>query len=91
MIYKQIVKETALAHGKTATFIPKPFSDDNGSGMYVHQSLQKHGHNLFSGDLYAGLSEMALYYMGGLLKHAKALNAFTNPTMNSYRRLHPWF
>lgn len=90
-IYKQVVKEVAHSYGKTATFMPKPLSDDNGSGMHVHQSLFKNGENIFAGDDYAGLSEEALYYLGGILKHGKALNAFTNPTMNSYRRLVPGF
>jgi glutamine synthetase len=90
-LYKQIVKEVALTFGKVATFMPKPVPNDNGSGMHVHQSLLKKGVNLFAGDGYAGLSEMALHYIGGILHHGKALNAFTNPTVNSYRRLVPGF
>lgn len=90
-IYKHVVKEVALSYQKTATFMPKPLGDDNGSGMHVHQSLYMKGKNLFIGDEYAGLSETALYYIGGLLRHGKALNAFTNPTINSYRRLTPGF
>jgi glutamine synthetase len=88
---KQIVKEVALSYSKVATFMPKPLSNDNGSGMHVHQSLFKNGENLFAGEDYTGLSKLALYYIGGILKHGKALNAFTNPTVNSYRRLVPGF
>jgi len=85
--YKYTVLNTADMHGKSATFMPKPLMDDNGSGMHVHQSLWKNGTPLFPGNSYAGLSETALYYIGGILKHGRALNAFTNPTTNSYKRL----
>jgi glutamine synthetase len=91
LVYKYITKNVAKKHGKTVTFMPKPIFGDNGSGMHVHQSLWKNGKPLFAGNGYAGLSEMALYYIGGLLKHAPALCAITNPTTNSYKRLVPGF
>ena len=91
MWYKYIIKNVARRHGKTVTLMPKPLFGDNGSGMHTHQSLWKGGRPLFAGDGYAGLSEMALYYIGGTLKHARALAAFCNPTTNSYKRLVPGF
>ena len=91
MWYKYIVKNVAKRHGKTATFMPKPLFGDNGTGMHVHQSIWKGGKPLFAGDGYAGFSEMGLHYIGGILKHARAICAFAAPTTNSYKRLVPGF
>jgi glutamine synthetase len=91
MVYKYVVRNVARKHGKTACFMPKPLFGDNGSGMHTHQSLWKKGKPLFAGNEYGGLSQMALYYVGGLLKHAKALCAICNPTTNSYKRLVPGY
>jgi glutamine synthetase len=90
-IYKYVVHQVAQAYGKTATFMPKPIKEDNGSGMHTHMSIWQSGKPLFAGNGYAGLSDMCLYFIGGVIKHARALNAFTNPSTNSYKRLVPGY
>src|SRR5438093_13158015 len=89
MMYKYIIKNVARRHGKTVTLMPKPLFQDNGSGMHTHQSIWKEGRPLFAGTEYAGVSHLCLWYIGGILKHAPALAAITNPATNSYKRLTP--
>ena len=91
MLYKYIVKNVAKNYGMSATFMPKPLWNDNGTGMHVHSSIWRDGKPLFAGNKELGLSEMALHYIGGILKHGPAILAFTNPTTNSYKRLVPGF
>ena len=91
MIYKYVIKNVAKKYGRTVTFMPKPVFADNGSGMHVHQSIWKDGIPMFAGDKYAGFSDMGLWYIGGILKHAPALLALTNPSTNSYKRLVPGY
>jgi glutamine synthetase len=91
LVFKYVIQNVAHSMGKTVTFMPKPMVGDNGSGLHCHQSLASAGHNLFAGDQYAGLSDLALYYIGGIIKHSRALCALTNPSTNSYKRLVPGF